>query len=77
MNYETVLKNDKMFLSLTSLHVSQVAYLKEQLQHYVNENDELKKIIAQIKKPWHKTILYSYNFDFQLQNSSLSDLFCI
>lgn len=51
MNYETVLKNDKMFLSLTSLHVSQVAYLKEQLQHYVNENDELKRIIAQIKKP--------------------------
>ncbi|AFK05471.1 hypothetical protein Emtol_0199 (plasmid) [Emticicia oligotrophica DSM 17448] len=31
--------------------LSQVAYLKGQLQHYVNENDELKRIIEQIKKP--------------------------
>ena len=31
--------------------LSQVAYLKGQLQHYVNENDELKRIIAEIKKP--------------------------
>jgi hypothetical protein len=27
MNYETVLKNDKMFLSLTSLHVSEFEHL--------------------------------------------------
>lgn len=31
--------------------LSQVAYLKGQLQHFVKENEELKRIISEIKKP--------------------------
>ncbi|WP_337045160.1 hypothetical protein [Emticicia sp. 17c] len=31
--------------------LSQVAFLKGQVQHYINENQELKRIITELKKP--------------------------